>query len=149
MIHDPYGVEGTAGTAQGFGWLDMKTTLEAEKQLKQVVGTLIFSHALGFTDAQVTGYEIHMGVSQGAALGKPALLIDGKPEGAISQDNQIAGTYVHGLFDHPDACAAWLAWAGFTEAAAFDYEALKEAELNRLADCVEQHLDWNKLALMI
>ncbi|MGV3582848.1 MAG: cobyric acid synthase [Methylophilus sp.] len=149
MIHDPYGIEGAAGTTQGLGWLAMQTTLEAEKQLKQVVGTLVFANALGFTDAQVTGYEIHMGVSQGVALGKPALLIDGKPEGAISQDDQIAGTYVHGLFDHPDACAAWLAWAGLTEAAAFDYEALKETELNRLADCVEQYLDWNKLALMI
>ena len=28
----------------------------------------------------------------------------------------------------------------------FDYETLKESELNRLADCVEQHLDWEKLA---
>lgn len=149
MIHDPYGIEGAAGSTQGLGWLAMQTTLEAEKQLKQVTGTLIFANALGFTDAQVIGYEIHMGVSQGSALGKPALLIDGKPEGAISQDDQIAGTYVHGLFDHPDACAAWLAWAGLTEAAAFDYEALKEAEMNRLADCVEQNLDWDKLALMI
>ncbi|MGZ8270217.1 MAG: hypothetical protein ACXW1T_03480 [Methylophilus sp.] len=69
--------------------------------------------------------------------------------GAISQDNQVAGTCVHGLFDHPGACAAWLAWARLTEASTFDYEALKEAELNRLADCVEQHLDWNKFVLMI
>ncbi len=146
VIHDPYGVEGDTGSTQGFGWLAMQTTLEKEKQLKQITGQLCFADAQGFTDRQVKGYEIHMGVSEGAALNKPALMIDGKPEGAISEDNQIAGTYVHGLFDHAESCAAWLAWAGLKEPQPFDYEALKESELNRLADCVENHLDWTKLA---
>lgn len=140
VIHDPYGIEGEAGTSQGFGWLDMQTTLEQEKQLKQV------SAKLNFADANVTGYEIHMGVSHGAALSKPALVIDSKNEGAISEDNQIAGTYVHGLFDHTESCAAWLAWAGLEKVERFDYKTLKESELNRLANCVEQHLDWEKLA---
>lgn len=141
MIHDPYALEGEAGTSQGLGWLAMQTTLEKEKQLKQVSGTL------SFAPATVSGYEIHMGVSQGSALARPALIIDGKPEGAMSEDNQIAGTYVHGLFDHPESCAAWLAWAGLKETQAFDYEALKESEINRLADCVDEHLDWAKLEL--
>jgi adenosylcobyric acid synthase len=118
----------------------MQTTLEKEKQLKRVTGKL------SFANAAITGYEIHMGASAGVALSKPALIINDQPEGAISADNQIAGTYVHGLFDHAESCAAWLTWAGLKEIQTFDYEALKESELNRLADCLEKYLDWDKLA---
>jgi adenosylcobyric acid synthase len=83
------------------------------------------------------------------ALNQPAILLSDRaggavqPEGALSTDGQVAGTYVHGLFDHAESCAAWLAWAGLNdnEATHFNYEALREAELERLADCIEQHLD--------
>lgn len=142
-IHDPYAIEGDAGSSEGLGWLDMETTLEQTKQLKQVNGHLAFA------DAQVSGYEIHMGVTTGAALNTPALSLENRPEGAVSQDNQIAGTYLHGLFDHKEACAAWLAWAGLQTEPNFDYEQLKNDELNRLADCVEQHLDWDALGFTI
>ncbi|OIR17885.1 cobyric acid synthase [mine drainage metagenome] len=143
QIHDPHAIEGEAGTSQGLGWLDMETTLEQTKQLVQTTGKLAFA------DASVTGYEIHMGVSTGVALNNPALILNGQPEGAISQDKQIAGTYLHGLFDHAESCAAWLEWVGLnhTSVADFNYEQLREAELNRLADCVEQYLDWDKLGV--
>lgn len=142
-IHDPYAIEGDAGSSLGLGWLDMETTLERTKQLKQISGHL------AFTDAQVAGYEIHMGVTTGAALNTPALYLENRPEGAMSPDQQIAGTYLHGLFDHKEACAAWLAWAGLQAGLHFDYEEFKNDELNRLADCVEQHLDWNAIGLPI
>ena len=147
-IHDPNGVEGPAGTCQAFGWLLMETLLEKEKQLKQVSGKL------SFAEASMTGYEIHMGVSTGEAMKQPALWIeddDGttRAEGAISLDKQIAGTYMHGLFDHSEACAAWLQWAGLEAPTAFDYAQVKEDELNRLADSLEEHLDWTKLAAHI
>jgi adenosylcobyric acid synthase len=138
-IHDPYALEGEAGTSEGLSWLEMETTLEKQKQLKQV------SAKLTFAQAAVTGYEIHMGVTTGKALERPALTINGRAEGAISFDNQIAGTYVHGLFDHTASCAAWLQWAGLHEVTHFDYEQLREQEINRLADCLEAQLDWVKL----
>lgn len=147
VIHDPHAVEGEAGSSNGFGWLDMETTLEQTKQLKQVTAKLAFA------DAQVRGYEIHMGVTAGEALQRPALYITAgqgrQPEGAISVDHQVAGTYLHGLFDHAQSCAAWLQWAGLQRQQAFDYEQMRSDELDRLADCVEQHLDWNKLARYI
>jgi adenosylcobyric acid synthase len=143
-IHDPHGIEGGSGSQDGFGWLMMETTLEKTKQLKQITGKL------GFTDAVVTGYEIHMGISVGPALLQPALMIvDGeslRQDGAMSADGQVAGTYVHGLFDHPESCAAWLKWAGLEEVEHFDYEQVREQEINRLADSVEAHLNWKKLA---
>jgi adenosylcobyric acid synthase len=141
-IHDPHALEGEAGSTLGLGWLELETTLAVEKRLAQVTGRLAFA------DAKVSGYEIHMGVSSGAALNRPALFIDGKAEGAMSADAQIAGTYVHGLFDEPESSAAWLNWAGLNSviAADFDYAHLRETELERLADCVEQHLDWDQLS---
>lgn len=140
-IHDPHSIEGDAGSSAGLGWLAMETTLEQEKQLKQVSATLTF------VEAGVSGYEIHMGISRGKALAQPALMIDGKPEGAISEDQQVVGTYVHGLFDHPESCAAWLAWVGLHNAVPFDYRQLREQSLEQLADCIEKHLDWDKLGL--
>ncbi len=139
-IHDPQALEGEAGSSEALGWLDMETTLMPEKRLAQVQARLAFA------DAAVSGYEIHMGVSSGAALNRPALLVDGSPEGAISEDDQIAGTYLHGLFDRAASCAAWLQWAGLVSGGTgFDYERLREDGLDRLADSVEQYLDWGRL----
>ncbi|MEZ0231246.1 MAG: cobyric acid synthase [Methylophilaceae bacterium] len=146
LIHDPHGFEGEAGSSQAFGWLDMETTLEEEKYLAQVEGRLTIAAA------KVTGYEIHMGVSHGPALDNPLIYLDTQPEGALSADGLIAGTYLHGLFDEAEATKALLDWGGlnqytaaFDEIAQYDYMELREAGLERLADCVEQHLDWEKL----
>ena len=141
MLHDPLGIEGEPGSSAGFGLLEMETTLAASKRLARIHGKLVFA------EAPIEGYEIHMGVSKGKALDRPLLELEGQPEGALSADHQIAGTYLHGLFDHAAALAGWLRWAGLSTAGQdFDYQALRESELERLADCVERHLDWNRLA---
>ncbi|MDP3440772.1 MAG: cobyric acid synthase CobQ, partial [Azonexus sp.] len=54
-------------------------------------------------------------------------------------------TYCHGVFDHPDALTALLAWAGLVETEQVDFAARREADLDRLADSVEAALDWEKL----
>ena len=134
-IHDPHGIEGGAGSDRGFGWLDMETTLQPEKQLRNSGGRLAFA------DAAVSGYEIHAGVSSGPALAQPALQLQHGVDGALSTDGQILGCYLHGLFDSAPACQALLRWAGLNDAQVIDYGAMREATLERLADMVEQHLD--------
>ena len=100
-IADPHGIEGAAGASKGFGWLELHTELERDKQLRNVRGHLTLAAAA------VQGYEIHMGRSTGAALEHPLVVLeDGRPDGAISPDGRILGTYVHGLFEEPTACAA-------------------------------------------
>ncbi|HEY6898662.1 MAG TPA: cobyric acid synthase [Rhodocyclaceae bacterium] len=138
-LHDPLGLEGEPGSSAGLGLLDYATVLEAEKQLRNVGGTLALPGA-----APVAGYEIHMGVTHGPALSRPAALLDGKPDGAVSDDGQILASYCHGLFDHPDALAALLAWAGMAGGARVDFAARREADIERLADAVEQALDWQR-----
>lgn len=140
QVHDPLGLEGAAGSSPGLGLLDYVTVLEAEKQLRNVCGTL------GLEQATVSGYEIHAGVTRGPALECPAVqLSDGRCDGAISADGQILATYLHGLFEGSHSCAALLRWAGLEDAQAIDYEALRERDIERLADLVEHHLDTTRL----
>jgi len=134
-VDDPHGVEGAAGRSDALGVLELDTILTREKRLAQVSGRCLF--APDSEGSAVAGYEIHMGVSGGAALARPAFEIDGRPEGACSDDGQVLGTYLHGLFDHAAACAALLRWAGLHSAHAVDATALREASLERIADAAE------------
>ena len=139
-LSDPHGLEGAAGDSAGLGWLELDTVLEPEKQLRNVRGRLALE------DAEVGGYEIHAGVTSGPALESPAVrLDDGRCDGALSADGQVMGTYLHGLFESPAACAALLRWAGLGEVQQLDYHALRERDIERLADQVEAHLDTQKL----
>ena len=143
-IRDPRGIEGEPGSTEGFGHLDFATILEPHKQLHNVLGTL----AQG--NAPVSGYEIHAGISDGNALRRPfAQLNDGRSDGAISQDGQIMATYLHGVFESPQACDALLEWAGLQVPQSFDYRALREQNLERLADTLEAHLDMPRILQML
>ncbi|GAB1073599.1 MAG: cobyric acid synthase [Shewanella algae] len=70
-----------------------------------------------------------------------------RSEGLLSEDNQILGSYLHGLFDSPEACELLLAWAGVTapQGHAVDINQQRQQQLDRLADVLEQHLDFNKI----
>jgi len=143
-VHDPLGIEGDAGSSAGFALLDLQTTLEPHKQLRNVSGRLALD------DVPLRGYEIHCGVSEGLALARPSSrLDDGRTDGAMSDDGQIMGTYVHGVFDHPDALAALLRWAGLRDARAVDIQALREASIERLADAIDAHLDCESLLRLL
>ena len=136
QVHDPLGLEGTAGSSAGLGLLAFSTELAAEKQLRNVRGHLALENA------EVCGYEIHAGVTTGVALERPAVqLEDGRCDGAQSADGQIFGTYLHGLFESPAACSALLRWAGLQDVQSVDYHALRERDIERLADLVQNHLD--------
>lgn len=139
-IHDPLGAEGEPGTSSGLGLLAMQTTLTAEKCLRQVSGVLASD------GTPVSGYEIHLGVSDGPALAKPLFKLAGHDDGAVAEDGLIAGTYLHGLFDRPEACDALLTWAGYQnrDLAAVDFEAMREAGINRIADSWAEHCDAGK-----
>jgi len=139
-VHDPVGLEGEPGSSPGLGLLDFATTLEPEKQLRRVEGRL------GLEDAWVTGYEIHAGVSTGPALEQPAIqLSDGRLDGALSDDGQLLGSYLHGLFDAASARDALLRWAGRAVRETPDYRQLREDGINRLADALETYLDLDSL----
>lgn len=146
-VHDPTGLEGEPGSQLGFGLLDLETTLHREKQLRQVQGRLTLA------EAEVRGYEIHAGVTTGSATARPLLRLNDRArerdDGARSEDDQVLGTYVHGLFDTPQACAVLLRWAGLDAPVTRDRDAEREAAIERLADVVEAHLDLDRIERII
>jgi adenosylcobyric acid synthase len=128
-------VEGTPGQSPALGVLDMHTEMTQEKRLAQVSGTCEFAQATA------AGYEIHMGVSSGPALARPAFRIDGRAEGAMSADGQVMGSYLHGMFDTPQACAALLAWAGLNSETTVDTAQLREKSLDQIAEAARPLYD--------
>jgi adenosylcobyric acid synthase len=135
-ISDPGGLEGPAGECPGLGHLDFDTVLQPHKQLHNVSGQLAFD------SARISGYEIHAGSSEGAALRYPAVTLDdGRTDGALSRDGQILGTYLHGIFENAQACGALLRWMGLNNPQPLDYASVRECAIDRLADALESHLD--------
>ncbi|MBR9727945.1 cobyric acid synthase [Shewanella intestini] len=137
MINDPDGIEGEAGSSEGLGYLDMTTTLQPQKTLQQASGQLQINHQT----VPVRGYEIHAGISQ--VNETQPITLNEQADGALTE--QVFGSYLHGIFDEPQACNALLNWAGYQHQKAQDMSALREQNLNRLADSLEQSLDLNLL----
>ena len=139
-IHDPLGIEGDPKSYIGLSLLDYETTLEQKKQLTNEAGNLTF-----LEQSEVNGYEIHAGTTIGKALENPALMLGDKPDGAISEDNQIFACYLHGLFDNTEALQGILSWAGAKSTQGFDINQQREEHLERLADAIEDSLDMDKI----
>ena len=132
-IADPQGVEGPPGTAPGLGLLDVTTELAGAKRLVAVTGTTADGHPF-------SGYEMHMGATSGPDRARPFAHLPDGPEGAVSPDGRVLGTYVHGLFADDAQRAAWLARFGASPSGA-SYEAGVEAALDALARHLEAHID--------
>lgn len=137
-IADPDGIEGSAGSVAGLGLLPVETVIAATKTTRPVTGELLWGAAFA-------GYEIHAGVTQVAA-GTPSFLRfdDGTADGATARDGQIAGCYVHGLFDRTSARAALLAGIGATADPLDRHEAV-DAALDGVAAALEAVLDIDAL----
>ncbi len=137
-ISDPEHIDGDTAAAEGLGLLQMETVMKAEKILGQVQGTAVAY------DVPVDGYEIHCGVSHGPDCARPFALIDGRPDGAVSADGRIFGTYLHGLFASDNFREKLLAELG-VQGTGFNYRASVDDALNELADNLEQYLDVDAL----
>jgi len=136
-ITDPAGIEGPPGTADGLGFLDVETVLGHEKRLESVRGE---AGGISFS-----GYEMHMGVTTGPDCTRPfARRSDGAPEGAVSADGRVIGTYMHGLFGDDRQRSAWLTRLG-AGPSAIAHEALIESTLDRLAAHVAAHVDVDRI----
>ena len=137
-IRDPLGLEGPASTAEGLGLLDVETILSSDKRLEPV-------HGATRDGIPFSGYEMHMGVTDGPDRARPfARLADGSSEGAVSPDGRVIGTYIHGLFVDDRQRSAWLTRfaAGRTS---ISHDALVDDTLDRLAAHLAAHIDLDRL----
>jgi adenosylcobyric acid synthase len=135
LLHDPKGLEGSPGSADGLGFLDVETTLDAEKRLEIVSAVHVA------TGRPISGYEMHLGRSEGADTARPFLTIDGRTEGAVSADGRIAGTYLHGIFAQDGFRRAFIEDLGARHHAALGYDASIDQTLDRLAEHLETHVN--------
>ncbi|NHN89621.1 cobyric acid synthase [Acetobacter conturbans] len=143
QILDPSGIEGPAGNSDGLGLLDVVTVLEHEKILRPASGFLTTNNM------PVHGYEMHMGQTDGADRERPFVVLDQeRPEGAISQDGRVFGTYLHGILDNARARASILTLCGMERAAhsiGMDQTVRVDNALDAWATHLAQHVDLDAL----
>jgi adenosylcobyric acid synthase len=133
-VADPDGIEGPAGEDAGLALLDVATVMTSDKRLTRVAGIHTAS------GLPISGYEIHIGRTDGADRARPFARIDGAAEGAISADGRVTGSYLHGMFADDAFRAAFLSGLGVA-ASGRSYGAVVEATLDALAAHLERHLD--------
>jgi len=127
-------VEGSS--VQGMGWLPLATTMQPEKILRRIDRQSCYPAA-----CRLTGYEIH----HGASNENQGLF----PFAACSEDKQVWGTYVHGLFEQGEFRKAWLNELGFQAGNGKDQQQRTMASLDLLADTLERELDSEQLASLL
>ena len=108
-IRDPAHTESSHDSVRGLGYLPMVTTFETEKRTVQVKADC---PGLEFLDGALVarampGYEIHMGRTEFTAPVRHPFHITWQGtervnlwDGALRDDGQVFGTYLHGVFDH-------------------------------------------------
>lgn len=136
-ISDPDGVDGRPGKIDGLGLLNVDTVMGGQKQV-----ILRSAHALPDLEP-VSGYEIHMGHTDGPDRARAWLEVEGRPEGAASSNGRVKGSYLHGIFSSDAFRARYLSTLGVTSDIA--YEDGVEQALNDLADHLERHMNLDLL----
>lgn len=152
QLIDSEGVE-RGGQMRGMGLLNTKTVFVGEKTRTQIRGKV----TEGFGDFEklrgmdVSGYEIHMGLTENLGGCRPCIVLeDGRTDALLSGDGTVFGSYLHGIFDSDGVTEAVITKLcekkGITlETAAFDLKAYKEEQYNLLADLIRSSLDMEKV----
>jgi len=138
-LRDPGGLEGPPGEAPGLGYLDVETEIGAAKKLAEIGGRDPISGAC------LSGYEMHMGTTDGPDRARPMLTLGDRPEGAVSPDGRVMGCYLHGLFAADAFRHAFLSRLAGRAVGGVAFEAEVEGVLDALADHLESHLDLDAL----
>lgn len=178
-ICDPLGIEDIAGEVDALGYLPLTTQLQADKQLRQVAGELTLlgqsvavqgyeihcgeSHIVNraslnrtILNRTILSRTVQHNAFENSVIQPLQLRLQNHdteqlshPDGLLSDDGRILGTYLHGLFDSPQACQLILRWAGLNNAKSIDINAIREQQLDRLAQVLDQHLDMPKLKTIL
>lgn len=143
VVCDPDGIEGDCRSMEGLGLLEMTTTLQGPKTLRESQG-----HCLSNGET-VSGYEMHMGVSEGPACAHAWLDLNGKSEGCISENGNVMGTYLHGVFNNDGFRRAFLGQIKQGRRSDLSYEKQIDQVLDLLADHLEDYCDLDGLLALV
>ena len=140
------GFESSAGTYEGLGLLDGITRFTSyEKTTSQVTRTACAVPPILSAMGEVTGYEIHMGMTE---PGSDMEAVHG--DGRVSKDGLVFGTYLHGLFQNPSAASALLFFLYKKKKMPFEPIPLcSEDPYEVLADLFEKHVDMDAVLALL
>ena len=148
--------EKTGDLESGLDLLSVETILKGSscKYTKQFSGA--FQKCRGIFDrlsgAQITGYEIHEGVTK--ALDQDNIFEFTSKKSGYYSDN-IYGTYIHGLFDRSEIASAIIKALGAKKGLSIntdsivDQKQLKEENYKKLSDCLRENLDMELIKKII
>ena len=156
-LFDPKHVEPCIPEMAGLGLLDMTVTFAEEKQTQQVTGVIDctsgwLSVKNGLT---VDGYEIHAGVNEFGNEAVPWLRVGNKADGITNAQENVLGSYIHGLFDDGQLFAALSKRIreikGMTNADVkpMPMDEFREHEFDRIADIVRASVDMDRIYRII
>lgn len=137
-IYDFNAQEGQETEADGLQLLDITTKMEQEKITRNVKAVHVQSNL------PLKGYEIHLGHTTGADCARPAVIINGKHDGAMSQQGNIWGTYLHGLFQADEFRQMFIKSLGAKADKAKHFDRLNDA-LDAIAIELERSIDVDEL----
>ena len=149
---DPHGVESPRTRTPGLGILQASTTFSKEKATHQATGRVVESRGIlgGCRGAEISAYEIHMGVTSNRSMSNPFVLDSrsgrrvGLSDGALDDEGLTLGTYLHGLFHNRPVRRSILEFAAKRRGASLPpggEEIDSNAEYDKLAALVRKHLD--------
>jgi adenosylcobyric acid synthase len=156
-IEDPHRVESPESRTDGLGLLPLRTRFETEKITARVRAR---PRAGWFQDgegaAEISGYEIHMGIVECTNASQPAFTIISHggvrteyPDGAISSQGNVVGTMIHGLFENASLQIALLNHLrdrkGIARLNGSRQVADRDTEYDRLASAVRDSIEMSSL----
>lgn len=152
QLIDSEGVE-RGGQMRGMGLLNTKTVFVGEKTRTQIRGKVTegFGDFEKLRGMEVSGYEIHMGVTENLGGCRPCIVLeDGRTDALLNGDGTVFGSYLHGIFDSDGVTEAVISKLcekkGIAlETAVFDLKTYKEEQYNLLADLIRSSLDMEKV----
>lgn len=146
-ITDSGNHESSVESIEGLGLLNGETVMAEKKRTVQVQGRLNAQYQGQPLKGDVTGYEIHMGVTTFHESYEPLILLEnGETDGVWIKDGSVMGTYMHGIFDNPEPRKTILDTIRKTkglEAGTGEesFAQFKERQYDALASLLEEHLD--------
>ena len=161
VLKDPYHVENDIEEIEGIGILDVETTFELEKtttQVKAILGDNFHGYLENLDKKEVSGYEIHMGVTTREKNSNNFVTVTEKlgekisyEVGSVNNECNVFGTYIHGIFDDIDFTRNLL--NNIRKMKGLDpinskvesFEEFKNKEYDKLADFLREHLDMEKI----
>lgn len=128
IINDPNLLEGTQKTINGLDLLNVETEISGDKSTSLVE----FDN--------FSAYEIHIGKTTGKDLANPMFSWGERQLGAVSNDGNVMGSYLHGIFSNDEFRENFLANLG-AEKNDENYNQIIEITLDKLAQHIEKHIN--------